>query len=405
MTIQAEPGTNMSRGTQVDTRPISADSHVVEGPDVFAGLAARFGDDAPRVISRDDGSDHIVIPNRKGPGVNVGIMALAATRLDGDGPGDRKPGHKPGTGTIDDPEIQAYLTGGYAAMRPGLTDGARRGEDQDVDGLAAEVLYPGYFSMFSLKDVELITALQRNYNDWLYAECDKSNGRLHGLAALPVQDPAAAVAELDRIIDIGYRGVVVPSNAPKGRRYCDEDYNALWARAQEAGIPVSFHVGCFSHIPEWLKQTAERDPIAVYSGTASLIHDTLVDLMCRGVCKTFPDLQFVVAEFNAGWIAHWLERVDQGWQREFSKDPSSTAVEPVDEIWQRQFFATIEDDQAALRTRDLIGEDRLMWGSDYPHTDSTWPCSVPVLDEMFEGYPETARRAVTRDNVARLYHL
>lgn len=394
MTIHTDDGTAL---------PISADSHAVEGPEVFEGLAERFGDDAPRVVSREGGGDYIVIPSRKGPGTNVGIMALAATRLDAAEPIERKHGRKPGTGTLDDPEIQAYLTGGYAAMRPGLTDGARRGEDQDVDGLAAEVLYPGFFSMFSLRNVELLTALQQNYNDWLYAECSKSQGRLLGLAALPVQDPDAAIAELDRVIAMGYRGVIIPSNAPRDRRYCGAEYDGLWARAQEADIPVSFHVGCFSHIPNWLKETSGRDPIAVYSGTASLIHDTLIELMCRGVCRRFPDLQFVVAEFNAGWLAHWLDRVAQGWQREYGKNPSGPAVEPVDEIWKRQFYATIEDDQPALLTRRLIGEDRLMWGSDYPHTDSTWPCSKDVLDEMFADYPEATRQVITRDTVKQLY--
>ena len=113
----------------------------------------------------------------------------------------------------------------------------------------------------------------------------------------------------------------------------------------------------------------------------------------------------MVAEFNAGWLAHWLDRAQQGWQREYAKDPSRDRPEPIAEIWQRQFYATIEDDQPALRTRDMIGEDRLMWGSDYPHTDSTWPCSADVLDEMFEDYPDSAHRAITRDNVARLYGL
>ena len=386
-------------------RPISADSHAVEGPEVFAGLAERFGDDAPRVVSRDGEGDHIVIPNRRGPGLNVGRMALAATRLDRDGPIGRREAHKPDAGTVEDPEIRAYLTGGYAAMRPGLIDGARRSEDQDVDGVAAEVLYPGYFAMFSMKGLELLVALQRNYNDWLAQQCASSGGRLIGLAALPVQDPELAVAELERAIDLGHRGVVVASNAPEGRSYSDDVYDPLWARAQEAGVPVSFHVGCFSHIPPWLKATSGRDPIAVYSGTASLIHDTLVALMCRGVCQRFPELQFVVAEYNAGWLAHWLDRVDQGWQREYGRDPSGPPVEPVHEIWRRQFHATIEDDQPALRTRDFIGEDRLMWGSDYPHTDSTWPCSADVLDEMFADYPDRTRRAITRDTVAALYHL
>ena len=397
----------MTAATPVSTlpTPISADSHVVEGPDVFAGLAERFGDDEPRIVRRDGTAEHIVIPARKGRGVNVGIMALAATRLDRETPIERKPGHKPGTGTTEDPEIRAYLEGGYGAMRPGLTDGARRGEDQDVDGLAAEVLYPGYFPMFGLRDVELLAALQRNYNDWLHDQCAASRGRLYGLAALPVQDPEAATLELERVIALGYRGVILPSNAPKGRRYCDADFDPLWARAQEAGLPVSFHVGCFSHLPPWLKEASGRDPIAIYAGTSSLIHDTLVELMCRGVCQRFPSLQFVVAEFNAGWIAHWLERVEQGWEREYGKDPSGPAAQPVGEIWRRQFFATIEDDQPALRTRDLIGEDRLMWGSDYPHTDSTWPCSRQVLDEMFRDCPASTRAAITRENVARLYGL
>ena len=388
-----------------DPRPISADSHVVEGPAVFDGLADHFGDDAPRIVSKEGAGDHIVVPSQPKRAVNVGIMALAATRLDSDTPIDRQPGHKPGTGSIDDPEIQAYLTGGYAAMRPGLTDGARRGDDQDVDGIAAEVLYPGYFTMFGLKHLELQVALQRQYNDWMHDTCRASNGRLHGLAVLPVADPDRAVAELDRVVDLGYRGVIVPSNAPRGRRYCDDDYDRLWARAEEARVPVSFHVGCISHVPDWMKATAGRDPIAAYSGTAALIHDTLVDLMCRGVCRKFPDLKFVVAEFNAGWLSHWLDRVNQGWQREFGKDPSSSRPEPVEEIWKRQFYATIEDDQPALRTRDLIGEDTLMWGSDYPHTDSTWPCSADVLGEMFDGYPPDARDKITRTTVATLYRL
>ncbi len=391
--------------TSPTQRPISADSHAVEGPDVFGGLAERFGDEAPRVVSKDGGGDLIVIPSAKKRTVNVAYMALAATRLDRAEPRHRRPGHKPDAGSIDDPEVQAYVNGGYAAMRPGLTDGSRRGEDQDLDGLAAEVLYPGYFSMFGMGNVDLLIALQKNYNDWLHEQCSASDGRLIGLAALPVQDPNAAVDELDRVLDMGYRGVVIASNAPKGRRYCDEDYDPLWARADEAGIPISFHVGCFSHIPTWLRESSGRDPIATYSGTATLIHDTLVELMCRGVCKRFPNLQFVVAEYNAGWIAHWLERVDQGWQREAGRNPDTPAVEPIDEIWARQFYATIEDDQAALKTRDMIGEDRLMWGSDYPHTDSTWPCSTDVLAEMFEGYPPGAREAITRDNVTRLYGL
>ena len=179
----------------------------------------------------------------------------------------------------------------------------------------------------------------------------------------------------------------------------------MWAMAQEAGMPVAFHVACMSHSPEWLKASADRDPIVMYAGSSALIHDTMVDLMVRGVCAKYPDLKFVLAEFNAGWIAHWLDKVQQGWAREFARDSSTTPPVNVMDIWHQQFFATIEDDAAALGTTDLIGEENLLWGSDYPHTDSTWPCSTQVLDEMFQSYTPQMRDKVTRTNVANLYSL
>ncbi|MEQ9451085.1 MAG: amidohydrolase family protein [Pseudomonadales bacterium] len=388
-----------------DPRPISADSHAVEQAEVFEGLPERFGDDAPRVVNKEGEGDFILIPNNPKRSRNVAVMALAGTRLDYATPLPREHASKPGAGSIQDPEVQAYFTGGYAAMRPGLTDGARRPDDQDIDGVAAEVLYPGWFPMFSLPDLELLVALQQNYNDWMHSQQVASKGRLVGLAALPVQQPELAVAELERVIKLGFKGIVIPSNAPRGRRYSDDDYEPMWALAEEAKLPIAFHVACMSHAPDWLKAMSARDPIVQYAGSPTLIHDTMIELMVRGVCARHPGLKFVLAEFNAGWVAHWLDKVQQGWAREYARDPSS--VPPVDvlEIWKRQFYATIEDDTAALGTRDLIGEETLLWGSDYPHTDSTWPCSAAVLDEMFEDYSPATRDKITRTNVANLYGL
>ena len=137
-----------------DPRPISADSHALEGPEVFEGLPERFGDDAPRVVSKEGQGDFIVVPNNPKRSRNVAFMALAGTRLDYVEPLPREHASKPGAGSLDDPEVQAYITGGYGAMRAGLTDGARRPDDQDIDGVSAEILYPGWFPMFSLPDLD-----------------------------------------------------------------------------------------------------------------------------------------------------------------------------------------------------------------------------------------------------------
>lgn len=388
-----------------DPRPISADSHALEGPEVFEGLPERFGDDAPRIVHTEGKGDYITIPNNPKRSRNVAVMALAGTRLDYETPLPREHASKPGAGSINDPEIQAYFTGGYAAMRPGLTDGARRPDDQDIDGVAAEILYPGWFAMFSLPNLDLMVALQQNYNNWMHNQQVISKGRLVGLAALPVQQPELAVVELERVIKLGFKGIVIPSNAPKGRRYSDEEYEPMWALAEEAGLPIGFHVACWSHIPEWQKAMAARDSIVQYAGSSTLIHDTMVELMVRGVCAKHPKLKFVLAEFNAGWVAHWLDKVQQGWGRDYAGNPSSAPPVDVLEIWKRQFFATIEDDTAALNTRDMIGEETLLWGSDYPHTDSTWPCSSDVITEMFESYSPESRDKITRTNVANLYSL
>ena len=388
-----------------DPRPISADSHALEGPEVFEGLPEQFGDEAPRVVSKEGDGDYISIPSQPKRSRNVAIMCLAGTRLDYVQPLPRPHASKPNAGSMQDPEIQAYFKGGYAAMRKGLTDPAYRPDDQDIDGVSAEVLYPGWFPMFSLPNLDLLVALQRNYNNWMHNQSVASKGRLVGLAALPVQLPEVAVAELERVIKLGFKGIVIHSNAPRGRRYSDEEYDPLWALAEEAGLPIAFHVACMSHAPAWLKASADRDPIVSYAGSSALIHDTLVELMVRGVCAKYPKLKFVLAEFNAGWIAHWLDKVQQGWAREYARDPNSPAPIDVLEVWKRQFFATIEDDTAALGTRELIGEECLLWGSDYPHTDSTWPCSAQVLDEMFESYSPQTRDKITRTNVANLYSL
>ena len=150
---------------------------------------------------------------------------------------------------------------------------------------------------------------------------------------------------------------------------------------------------------------AKRDPIVQYAGSPTLIHDTMIELMVRGVCARHPKLKFVLAEFNAGWVAHWLDKVQQGWARDYAKDPTHTPPVNVLDLWKQHFYATIEDDSAAIKTREMIGEETLLWGSDYPHTDSTWPCSSDVLTEMFEGYAPETRDKITRTNVATLYNL
>jgi len=291
-------------------------------------------------------------------------------------------------------------------LREGLRDGFARREDQDIDGVGAEFLYPGFFGLFSLENTELLVACQKNYNDWLHDYASAARGRLFGLAAIPVQDPDAAVKELKRVIDKGYRGGLIPCTSPADRPYHDLCYEPFWALAEEAQFPLAMHVGTNSYVPpQYRQKDPHRDGIFDYGNTAASVQRTLVELMCRGVATRHPRLRFVVAEFNGGWIAHWLDRIDQGMQREARFRGESVTGERPTEVWHRQFYATIEDDRPAVLTRELIGNDRLMWGSDYPHVDSTWPCSRDVIGEICQGVPQQDVTRLARNNVIEAYRL
>ena len=384
-------------------QPISADSHVMEAAEVFLGLPERFGDEAPRVMHENTTEDAIVIPAKGARGIRP-RTGTAGMRLREGFALERRPGHKPDVDDLTDPDVQALLDKGYGGLRAGIQDGARRGEDQDIDGVAAEFLYPGFFGMFSFENTDLLVACQKNYNDWLHDYASAANGRLFGLAAIPLQDPERGAAELARVISMGYKGGCIPCTAPAARPYRDECYEPIWALAEEAGFPLSMHVGTNAYLPaEYRNKHAVRDSVVGYANAATSVQGTLVELLCRGVAERHPTLKFVVSEFNAGWIAHWLDRVDQGLLREYRfRREEFTGERPAD-VWHRQFYATIEDDRPALLTRELIGVDNLMWGSDYPHVDSTWPCSMAVLDEVFVDVSARDRQKITRDNVKALY--
>ncbi|MCY3858002.1 MAG: amidohydrolase family protein [Gammaproteobacteria bacterium] len=387
-------------------QPISADSHVVEAADVFVGLPERFGDDAPRIMYAGTDKDAIIIPSKGAAGVRrrIGIAGLRAR----DGAEvERRTGYKPNVEDMSDGDIVKIMSQGYDGIREGIKNGAERPVDQDIDGIAAEFLYPGFFGLFSFENLELLVACQKNYNDWLHDYSSAAGGRLFGLAAIPIQDPDAAVAELQRVVKMGFKGGCIPCTSPPEHPYHDDMYDPVWAAAEEARFPLAMHVGTNAYTPKEFRQNrALRDPVGDYAQSQISIQRTLVELIVHGVATKFPNLQFVVAEFNGGWIAHWLDRIEQGLQREYSfRGKGAYTGEKPHDIWARQFWATIEDDRPAILTRELIGTDNLMWGSDYPHVDSTWPCSLSVLDEVFADVSSEDRDKITRTNVERLYGL
>jgi uncharacterized protein len=321
-----------------------------------------------------------------GPIVPVGRLGIAGQRL-------------------DDPEVQAQIRRGYAGLPQAIMDPNARIAAQDQDGVSCEVLFPSlYFRVFGLQDTEMLVAAFRAYNDWLAEYCSEQPERLLGLALIPAQDPEAGAAELERALTLGYRGACLPCTAPKGRPYSDHAYDRIWVVAQEAGVPINFHI--FTGAEQGPSDLQAAGPVTSYASAATLIQMTATDLICQGVAHRFPNLKLVLAEWEAGWIAQWLVRLDHAFYRARSSTPPELDLTPSEYwYWSRQFYATFEDDRYGVLTREGIGVHTLLWANDYPHHDSIWPHSQEVREEIFQGVPEHERQAMTVENAARLYRV
>jgi predicted TIM-barrel fold metal-dependent hydrolase len=367
---------------------ISADSHILEARDVFVGLAEKFGDRAPRVVHEEGKGDFIDIP-ATGKRLNAAIGGVGRLGIAGM--------------SLADPETHRIIALGYDGLKPALVDPVERTKAMDTDGVWAEVIYPSVFMrLFGIPDADVLAAAFSNYNDWLWDFCATVPDRLTGLALLVMQDPVAAHQELKRAIARGYKGVCIPCAAPNGTRYSDPVYDPIWATAEEAGIPINMHI--FTHPYGAVTGLDQASLITEYASAPTLIQYTLSDLISGGVAHRYPNLKFIAAEFNTGWVANWLERMDHAVYRARTAVPDYMDMKPS-EYWRRQFYATFEDDRPGMLTRDSIGVETMMWGNDFPHHDSVWPHSQEVLDMVFEGIPDSVRQTTTVGNVARLYGL
>jgi predicted TIM-barrel fold metal-dependent hydrolase len=253
-------------------------------------------------------------------------------------------------------------------------------------------------------DREYQLACIRAYNDWLVDFVAGGRGRLVGLAMIPTIDPAAAVDEIERAHDLGLRGAMVPGRPSEGH-YAEERFDPMWAAFAERDMPVSFHI---------LTGGDDHD-FTLGSGLAMLsvmniVHQvqlTLALMIFGRVFDRHPALKVVSAEHDAGWVAHYAYRLDQMWERHHAwLGRRSAGLERLpSEYLRANCWFTFQKDPVAVETRERVGLDRLIWASDYPHSDSTWPHSRKVIERDLAGVPDAEVEAIVGSNAAALYGL
>jgi predicted TIM-barrel fold metal-dependent hydrolase len=348
---------------------------------MFAPLASKLGSRAPRVVRTEMGDQ---LDRGNGTlGLPIGGFLIVGMDLATD-------------------ETRRQTRRGYEIARPGVYDIGERMKDQDRDGVNAEVLYPSVlFDVYQVEDVDVVSATFAAYNDWLSSYMQPAPGRLFGLGAIQLRDLDQAIDEMHRVKQMGFVGLAIPCTAPPDRPFSDPYYDRFWAAAEAEQMPLAMHIfaqGSPNHgVPN---VPGANSPLAYIGMEVTLMH-----LIVGGVCERFPNLQFVPTEFETGWIGNFLRRTDHTWTRHGGKIAGYTLPHEPSYYWHRQFTATFEDDPIGIRTRDFIGVRNLMWGSDYPHGDSIFPESQPILDSLFPPEEESDRFAVTAANVVNLYKL
>ena len=375
-------------------RVLSSDSHVYEPPDLWTSrIESRFRHRAPHIAHLEDG-DWWVCDGLKGQDLASGAQA-----------GRR----------FEAPETLT-MTDVFENVRPGGYIPAEHVKDMDADGVDVDVLYPtAGLVLFRVPDSELADSIFSIYNTWLAEFCNAYPKRLKGIAMINLDDIRAGVGELERCARMGLVGAMISVAPPPGRSYDSPEYEPFWAAAQDLQAPLSLHVGTARPVHSKDAGGGPSEP-----GTHDLLQSaayrcnvdphvrmSIAHMIYAGVFERYPKLQVGSVEHDLSWAAHFLHRLDfvytqvpqrDNWHR-FDED-----MLPSD-YFRRNVFLSFQEDAVGIRLRDIIGVDNLLWSSDYPHTEGTFPRSQQILEEILADCTEEEKAKIAGGNAARIYNL
>jgi predicted TIM-barrel fold metal-dependent hydrolase len=359
-----------------------ADGHVIEPPRVWDEfLPAKFRAFAPRV-EQSDGYYHYVCGDR------------VSFRLPGRAEAMGAPGQTP------------TKTDAPVAVRGG-SEPAPRLDDMAVDCIDAAALYPTFGLMIQgVTEREPAAALCRALNDWLAEYCAHDPTRLIGVATLPMTDAADALAEARRCVEQhGFRGVWRrPEHFGALPRLQDDEYEPLWSYLEEANVPFGIHPGMSGLVPFDELEGRFGDYYTPLHAAHFVMEQmlALTTFVAYGILERHPGLRVAFLETGAVWALSYLHRLDEHLEL-FGFDRGGLTM-PPSEYFQRQCFVSVEEVEPGLSTMVAQYPDSVVFASDYPHADGTFPGSTADLlrtDDLTKA--EVVR--VLRDNARRLYGL
>lgn len=359
---------------------ISADSHITEHPDTYvAHIDARWRDKAPRLVRTAEHGDMFVVDGMERP-VHLGLVAAAGKAAE--------------EITTEGVKFEDLHRGGW--------DPDARLIDQDRDGVAAEIIYPTVgMVLCNHPDFDYKKACFDAYNRWISGYCATHPQRLLGCGQSAGRSPTEMVADLHAIKALGLRGVMMPGN-PAEADYDDPIYDPVWEAAVELNLPLSFHILTTRDGGFRSRGPRINGFLAIIRGN----QDIIGTLIFGGVFDRHPQLKIVCVEADAGWVPHYMYRMDHAYSRHRNwLAPGVKLARSPSEYFSEHIYTTFQDDWVAFRSADQMNWRRLMWANDFPHSDSTWPWSQQMLAQQAASLSSEQRRAILCDNVADLYRI
>src|SRR5215471_7885678 len=360
---------------------ISADSHITEPPHTYIDrIDPRFRDRAPRVVRDPKRGDLFVIDGLDKP-IPMGLVAAAGKAA----------------------EDLRMFGARMEDMHAGGWDPRARLADQDVDGVSAEVLYPTVGMMLcNHPDFDYKKACFDAYNEWIAEYSASCRERLIGVGQTAMRSVDEGIEDLRKMKDLGLRGVMMPGN-PQIADYDDPMYGPFFEAAIDMQMPLSFHI-----------LTSKGDVVGApprgpkLNGFMSIIRgcqDIMGTFILGAVFERHPKLKLVCVEADAGWVPHYMYRMDHAFERHRYWLTAGTLSKMPSEYFREHIYLTFQDDWVAFKMKDLCNPRRLMWANDFPHSDSTWPYSQELLAKHTTDLTAEQKDWILHDNVAELYNL
>ena len=391
---------------------ISVDDHVIEPANVWSSrLPAKFADVGPRIERR----------KIKRMGYVGGVFSYEEATANEDGTWCD-------WWLIEDlnyPLTRLSAAAGYPReevtvspitmddMRPGCHTQADRLADMDVNHVEASLCFPSFprfcgQTFYERKDRELGDLCVKAYNDWMLDEwCAGTNGRLIPLIIIQLWDPVAAAAEVRRNAAKGCRALTFSEIPPflglPSVHDKDRFWDPLFQACEETGTVINMHIGSSSKMPS----TSTDAPAAVGS-TLTYMNAamSLADWLMSGVFERFPKLTIAYSEGQIGWIPYVLERADKVWEDNRGWGGVADIVKrPPSEYYRSNVYGCFFDDPHGLANIGAVGEDNITFETDYPHSDSTWPHTVKVAEEIMKDLTQAQVDKICRGNAIRMLGL